>query len=370
MIKAIFPEGVTAMTVTGLTQWDYGQTLQIQASGLPALVEVHFACEGMNEAVVRSCAVTSNTLTAAIPDICLEQTSPVMAWVYIVSESSGITTLTVTLPIIARARPQPNATIPEDTSDKYTEAVAAMNAAAAALAEGDVTVARALADANGNNIPNTYAPQADVYGTILRTDLLAKVAELVAARTSRAYLFKIGGSDYDTDDNGNPVNLPSNRYTYSFVTIYTYYDAARVYLWGCTWDTTPLCYGIYRDVDGGKWSGWKEVVDSENIDEYVPDTTSGLKLTGAKSVTISNGSGDFATGVSLETGAFYLVNFSGRSSVIYKSSATNNTAAIGEYIISVSGGEQSDTVQILKNDGSAVATVSGTAYFYKMGTTA
>ena len=144
MIKAVFPEGLTALTVNGLHQWDYGQKLQIQAAGLPALVEVHFACDGMNEAVVRSCAVTSGTLTAAIPDICLEQTSPVLAWVYNVGASSGITVLTVTLPIIARARPQPNATIPTDTSDKYTEAVAAMNQAVNNMSTGNFTAARAV----------------------------------------------------------------------------------------------------------------------------------------------------------------------------------------------------------------------------------
>jgi len=168
MIKATFPEGVTAMTVNGLHQWDYGQTLQIKASGLPALVEVHFACDGMKDAVVRSCAVTSDTLTAAIPDVCLEQTSPVMAWVYIVGESSGITTLTVTLPIIARARPQPNATVPTDTSDKYTEAIAAMNAAINSVSTGNFTTARAISDGSGNNIPDTYATKeelADAYAT-------------------------------------------------------------------------------------------------------------------------------------------------------------------------------------------------------------
>jgi hypothetical protein len=263
MIKATFPEGVTAMTVNGLHQWDYGQTLQIQASGLPALVEVHFAREGMNDAVVRSCAVTSGTLTAAIPDICLEQTSPVMAWVYIVGGSSGITTLTVTLPIIARARPQPNATIPEDTSDKYSEAVAAMNEAAAALAKGDVTVARAIADGNGNNIPNTYATKAEMQGTSLNTDIYAKVEELVATHKLRPYWFRLGGENYEKDGNGKAVNLPANDYTYGYATVYTYYNVARVYLWGGSL-TLPVCYNTYRE-STGTWSGWVELVDAKNI---------------------------------------------------------------------------------------------------------
>jgi hypothetical protein len=269
MIKATFPEGVTAMTVTGLTQWDYGQTLQIQASGLPALVEVHFACEGMNEAVVRSCAVTSGTLTAAIPDICLEQTSPVMAWVYLVGASSGITTLTVTLPVIARARPQPNATIPEDTSDKYTEAVAAMNEAAAALAQGDVTVARAIADGNGKKIPDTYATREMVNGVTLNTDILAKVEELAAAKQSGVYHFRLSGVDYETDENGKPINLPESNLCYGYATAYVWGGLARVFLWGGGANTHV--YYNYYSTTNDTWLGWQEVVDSGNIGAHTTD---------------------------------------------------------------------------------------------------
>ena len=103
-IKATFPAGVDAIIVNGLHQWDYGQQLEIQASGLPAVVEVHFACAGMTEAAVRVCDASSGTAVASIPDTCLEQSSPVTAWVYEVGETSGTTILTVTLPIIARAR--------------------------------------------------------------------------------------------------------------------------------------------------------------------------------------------------------------------------------------------------------------------------
>lgn len=127
-IKAIIPSGMTELTVHGLHQWDYGRKLEITAEGLPGLVEVHFACRGMAEAVVRSCALIDNTLTAAIPDSCLEQTTPIVAWVYGIGETSGETLLTINLPIIARTRPEPGATVPEDTSDRYTQAIAAMNA--------------------------------------------------------------------------------------------------------------------------------------------------------------------------------------------------------------------------------------------------
>lgn len=287
-IKAIIPAGLTEITVHGLHQWDYGRKLEIHSPDLPAIIEVHFACAGMTEAVVRSCSVTNGVATAAIPDRCLEQTTPITAWVYELDGASGVTTAKINLVIEPRIRPCPSQEIPEDIADKYTEAVGAMNAAVNSVATGNVTVARAIADGNGNNIPNTYAPQADVYGTVLYTDLLAKVKELVAMRTARSYLFKLGGSGYETDDNGNPVNLPSVRYTYSFVTIYTYYDAARVYLWGCTWDTTPLCYGFYQDVDGGKWSGWQEVIDSKNIGTHTSHLANRADMVYSMKRTLSN----------------------------------------------------------------------------------
>lgn len=139
-LKAIIPSGQTEITVNGLHQWDYGRTIEIHADGLPAMVEVHFACAGMSEAVVRSCSVIDGAVTAAVPDMCLEQTTPIAAWVYAVGETNGATILTITLPITPRTRPQPSATVPEEISDKYTEAVAAMGAL---VAECEQTVANA-----------------------------------------------------------------------------------------------------------------------------------------------------------------------------------------------------------------------------------
>lgn len=142
-IKATFPAGVTAMTVNGLHQWDYGRTLEIEAPDMPALVEVHFACAGMQEAVVRSCALIDGKATATIPDICLEQTSPVIAWVYELGETSGKTSRTVTLPITQRAKPQGSVTIAPATADKYTEAVAAINSIMEGFESGGVVAGRA-----------------------------------------------------------------------------------------------------------------------------------------------------------------------------------------------------------------------------------
>lgn len=125
-LTVIVPNGRTEITVNGLHQWDYGRTIEIHSANLPALVEVHFACTGMETAVVRNCAVVDGKTTAAIPDICLEQTTPIVAWVYAIGAASGETILTITLPITPRTKPQPNEAIPEYVGDRYTEAIAAM----------------------------------------------------------------------------------------------------------------------------------------------------------------------------------------------------------------------------------------------------
>ena len=128
ILKAIIPPGQTEITVNGLHQWNYGCMLEIYSNELPeGLVEVHFACADMESAVVRSCSTYGGVVEAAIPDQCLEQTSPIVAWVYALGETTGTTIKTIRLPIIPRTRPQSGSSIPETVSDKYTEAVAAMN---------------------------------------------------------------------------------------------------------------------------------------------------------------------------------------------------------------------------------------------------
>lgn len=364
-LKAIIPSGMTEITVNGLHQWDYGRKLEIHSSGLPAVIEVHFACAGMKEAVVRSCSVTNGVAVAAIPDRCLEQTAPITAWVYEIDGTSGVTTVKMNLTVKPRTRPCPTKEIPTNISDKYTEAVTAMNSVIASVAAGNVTVARAIADANGKNIVNTYATQEEVHGETLYTDLYKKVEELVALHAFKVYTFRLAGASYETDESGKPINLPTNMSAYCFVTVYAYYGAARVILWGSQ-AKQPTYYNRYGESAG--WSGWIPMMDAENIESFIPNTTSGLKLTGSTSAIITNGVGALATGVGLEIGAFYLVYFAGRSGTIYKSSSALNTATIGEYVIQVSEGEQSDAVTVWSSLTNSIANESGTMRFYKMGT--
>lgn len=138
-IKATFPEGVELLTVHGLHQWDYGRRLEVSAPDLPQLVEVHFACAGARDAVVRLASVADGVASVIIPDTCLEQTAPVTAWVYEVGADYGHTALTVILPVTPRAKPTA-ATLPVAVGDKYAELVGLVNDYAAQMADGSIKV--------------------------------------------------------------------------------------------------------------------------------------------------------------------------------------------------------------------------------------
>ena len=143
-IKAFIPAGQTALTVNGLHQWDYGQKLEIHDDSLPSLIEVHFACTGMKDAIVRSCSVLQGVAEAAIPDQCLEQTSPITAYIYEVGESEGATTKVIVLTVTPRPRPLIAGALTPTISDKYTELMGAVNEQVEALRTGNVTVSKAL----------------------------------------------------------------------------------------------------------------------------------------------------------------------------------------------------------------------------------
>ena len=139
-IKALFTEGTTSITLTPLFQWDYGQELEIEAAGLPSLIEVHFACKDMTEAVVHTCSCVDGIATVAIPDRCLEQAGEITAWVYEIDGSAGRTIYSIKIPITARTRPARSESIPQAVQDTYMQLITEVNDLLGALQSGAVTV--------------------------------------------------------------------------------------------------------------------------------------------------------------------------------------------------------------------------------------
>lgn len=142
-IKAVFPAGTTTLKVDALHQWDYGQTLEIESADLPSIVEVHFACPDMNEAIVHNCSVADGVATVAIPNRCLEQSSNITAWVYEISGNTGSTTKTIVIPVVARTRPSRSGEIPQEIVDRYTELIGEVNEIVEKLVSGEITVGQA-----------------------------------------------------------------------------------------------------------------------------------------------------------------------------------------------------------------------------------
>lgn len=142
-IKIVFPAGKATITAPSLYQWDYGQTLEIESADLLPIVEVHFACSGMTEAIVRPCSVNNGLATVPIPDICLEHAGIIMAWVFEINGTEGMTRKTITIPVIGRVKPAPGGDIPTEVYNRYTELVTELNEAITALTKGNVTVAQA-----------------------------------------------------------------------------------------------------------------------------------------------------------------------------------------------------------------------------------
>ena len=140
-IKALFLSGRNDATTESLYQWDYGQQLEIESPDLGSMLcEVHFACNGMSEAIVRPCTLSAGIGNVTIPDDCLEQSSAITAWIYEkgANEAHGRTRGVITIPVVARTRPGVVRDIPPETNDQYTLLIQEVNDAIDDIENGKV----------------------------------------------------------------------------------------------------------------------------------------------------------------------------------------------------------------------------------------
>ena len=100
MIVADF-RGYSTVTVRGLTQWDYGQDMQLIAGiDIPDGTEVQFyQC-------MKSSLGKTKQSRVRVPDAMLTNAVEITAYVYVRTADSGETVLTVRLPVTARQRPE------------------------------------------------------------------------------------------------------------------------------------------------------------------------------------------------------------------------------------------------------------------------
>ena len=188
-IKVIFTEGISSVTVQSLHQWDYGQKLEIEASDLATIVEVHFAYDGIEEAIVSPCSILNGVATADIPNQCLEQKNTITAWVYEIEGTTGSTKKTITIPVIPRQRPSISEDIPQEIRDRYTELITEVNGAVAALSSGAVVLGTAI---NANNIKSRDGSYKSIQNVLL--DLVYPVGSVYMSTVNNSPAKFLGGT--------------------------------------------------------------------------------------------------------------------------------------------------------------------------------
>lgn len=109
MITAKFTDR-KSITIPGLSQYDYGQTLRIEGLQLPSVVQVHFSLEEMKgTAQIRVGNMVNGAVEVQIPDELLRQetkeTYSIFAWVYVDNGVTGKTECKMRIPVELRSKP-------------------------------------------------------------------------------------------------------------------------------------------------------------------------------------------------------------------------------------------------------------------------
>lgn len=135
MVTASFKEGQKTAITTSLQKYDYGEVLRIKGLSLPRYVAVQFAVDGMSEALPSSIGETVGDVTdVLIPNSLLRSNIKpwnynIMAYVYIVSGSSGKTEYTITIPVKWRPKTGDDQAADDDVAAVIGSAVEKMNTA-------------------------------------------------------------------------------------------------------------------------------------------------------------------------------------------------------------------------------------------------
>lgn len=129
MFEAIFTTGVNSVTVNGLVQWDYGQKLKITGVSLPEISQVHFSHSLTEEAIVRLAYTdVDGNVTVDIPNELLRDSRDIIAWVFVLDDTTGKTIKGIYLPVISRGKPNDFVSPPDPSEeDLLKEFIAYIN---------------------------------------------------------------------------------------------------------------------------------------------------------------------------------------------------------------------------------------------------
>lgn len=291
-IKVSFPSDTDSVIVRGLYQWDYGQTLELELPDIGTeIAEVHFACEGMNEAIVRPCSFVNGLGSVTIPDHCLEQTTPIKAWIFRTDGTQGHTVKMVSLPVNARTRPAKTQDVPQEFVSEYALLIESVNSLINELENGNVTVKNAKnAETAGQANSAKTASQAGTanYSVTAGTANTAKVANSLKVPSDYAfpgeaginnnslYSFKVQSFDGETllttvniimdvacDTNGNAISSPSFDLTFKNADGVSMVNSCRLEV---AWSDYQLtCYPVVKLNSGDPMTGLKHYIYCKNL---------------------------------------------------------------------------------------------------------
>lgn len=117
MIEVSFKYGINSIITTGLVQWDYGQKLRIKGLSVPPTLEVHFSNDAEREAIVMVATLEDSDIICDIPNVLLEKSLDIRAWVYVIGENSGETIKEIMMKVEPRIKPQDFISVNPDAQD-------------------------------------------------------------------------------------------------------------------------------------------------------------------------------------------------------------------------------------------------------------
>ena len=113
MLIANFSKENEELILDGLWMYDYGQKIQINGLALPAVFEVHFSWQGLEEAKIVTGYTENGMSYVDIPNEALTQKRAIMVYIYLATPEEGETIHTIMMYVNKRPAPESFET-PED----------------------------------------------------------------------------------------------------------------------------------------------------------------------------------------------------------------------------------------------------------------
>lgn len=107
MVEVTFINDYKYSTSSPVYQWGYGQKfIMYGLDTTNEVIQVHFTDNSCERTIVRLASKNTDYYQVFIPDGLLENSFPINAYIYLITEDSGETTHQISIPVIARKKPK------------------------------------------------------------------------------------------------------------------------------------------------------------------------------------------------------------------------------------------------------------------------